>query len=112
MIQIYGATPIGDALTQLREVLGYDLRCYSDLTYSAAVVIASSDGLEVEIISAALGNGVEYISLVAGKVRSVSIVNDSNSPRLSGSVYISRHTPVGFGHRRQDLRGDRGVGRR
>ncbi|KLO33217.1 XdhC family protein [Mycobacterium haemophilum] len=93
LIQIYGATPIGDALAQLCEVLGYDVRRDSDLADSAAVVIASHGGPEAEIIRAALDNDVRYIGLVASKVRGASIVNGLE---LSAAERSRIHTPVGL----------------
>jgi xanthine dehydrogenase accessory factor len=93
LIQIYGATPIGDALAQLCGVLGYDVRRDTDLADATAVVIASHGGPEAEIIRAALDNGVGYIGLVASKVRGASILN---SLELSEAERARVHTPVGL----------------
>jgi xanthine dehydrogenase accessory factor len=93
LIQIYGATPIADALAQLCEVLGYDTRRDTDLADATAVVIASHGGPEAEIIRAALDNGVGYIGLVASKVRGASILNELE---LSDTERARIHTPVGL----------------
>jgi xanthine dehydrogenase accessory factor len=93
LIQIYGATPIGDALAQLCGVLGYDVRRDTDLADATAVVIASHGGPEAEIIRAALDNGVGYIGLVASKVRGASILNSLD---LSEAERARVHTPVGL----------------
>src|SRR6516165_26715 len=93
LIQIYGATPIGDALAQLCEVLGYDVRRDTDLSDTTAVVIASHGGPEAEIIRAALDNGVGYIGLVASNVRGASILNELE---LSDAERARIRTPVGL----------------
>jgi xanthine/CO dehydrogenase XdhC/CoxF family maturation factor/YHS domain-containing protein len=97
LIRIYGATPIADALMQVCAVLGYeavgDARDETELTDSAAVVIASHGGPEAEIIRAALDNGVGYIGLVASKVRGLSILNELE---LSDTERARVHTPVGL----------------
>ena len=97
LIRIYGATPIADALIQVCAVLGYeavgDARGETELTDTAAVVIASHGGPEAEIIRAALDNGVGYIGLVASKVRGLSILNELE---LSDTERARVHTPVGL----------------
>jgi xanthine dehydrogenase accessory factor len=97
LIRIYGATPIADALTQLCDVLGYEVlreaRGDTDLADTSAVVIASHGGPEAEIIRTALDNGVGYIGLVASKVRGASILNELE---LSDAERARIHTPVGL----------------
>ena len=97
LIQIYGATPIGDALAQLCEVLGYDVRRDTELADATAlptaIVIASHGGPEAEIIRAALDNGVGYIGLVASQVRGAAILNGLE---LSEAERARVHTPVGL----------------
>jgi len=93
LIQIYGATPIGDALAQLCEVLGYDVRRDTELADATAVVIASHGGPEAEIIRAALDNGVGYIGLVASQVRGAAILNELE---LCEAERARVHTPVGL----------------
>ena len=93
LIQIYGATPIGDALAQLCEVLGYDVRRDTEPADATAVVIASHGGPEAEIIRAALDNGVGYIGLVASQVRGAAILNELE---LCEAERARVHTPVGL----------------
>ena len=93
LIQIYGATPIGDALAQLCEVLGYDVRRDTEPADATAVVIASHGGPEAEIIRTALDNGVRYIGMVASQVRGASILNELE---LSEAERARVHTPVGL----------------
>jgi xanthine dehydrogenase accessory factor len=93
LIQIYGATPIAEALAQLCGVLGYDARRDNHLADATAVVIASHGGPEAEIIRAALDNGVGYIGLVASKVRGAAILNELE---LSDAERARIHTPVGL----------------
>jgi len=93
LIQIYGATPIGDALAQLCEVLGYDVRRDTEPADATAVVIASHGGPEAEIIRAALDNGVGYIGVVASQVRGAAILNELE---LCEAERARVHTPVGL----------------
>ena len=93
LIQIYGATPIGDALAQLCEVLGYDVRRDTEPADATAVVIASHGGPEAEIIRAALDNRVGYIGLVASQVRGAAILNELE---LCEAERARVHTPVGL----------------
>lgn len=62
LIQIYGETPIADALIELCGLLGYDARRDTDPADTdalpTAIVIASHGGPEAEIIRTALDNGV------------------------------------------------------
>src|SRR6201997_1197695 len=92
LIRVYGATPIAEALAQLCGVLGYDVRRDTDPVDATAVVLASHGGQEVEIIRAALVNGVPYIGLVASRVRGASILD---SLGLSEAERARGHTPVG-----------------
>jgi len=93
LIQLYGATPIADALAQLCGVLGFEARRGTDLAGATAVVIASHGGPEADIIRAALDNDVGYIGLVASKVRGASILNELE---LSDAERARIHTPVGL----------------
>lgn len=93
LVRIYGATPIADALNQVCELLGYDVRRETDRADTSAVVIASHGGPEAELIRAALDNGVAYIGLVASKVRGASILNGLE---LTDAERARIHTPVGL----------------
>lgn len=93
LVRIYGATPIADALAQVCDVLGYDVRRESDADDATAVVIASHGGPEADIIRAALDNGVGYIGLVASKVRGAAILDQLE---LTDTELARIHTPVGL----------------
>ncbi|OBG33727.1 carbon monoxide dehydrogenase [Mycobacterium alsense] len=95
LIRIHGSTPIADALAQLCEVLGYDVERDDDPADASAtaVVIASHGGPEAEIIRAALDHGVDYIGLVASRVRGASILGQLE---LSDAERARIHTPVGL----------------
>ncbi|OSC38133.1 XdhC family protein [Mycobacterium decipiens] len=97
LIRVYGATPIAGALVRVCEVLGYEarleVRSETDLADTAAVVIASHGGPEADIIRTALDNGVNYIGLVASKVRGAAILN---SLELSEAERACVYTPVGL----------------
>jgi xanthine dehydrogenase accessory factor len=93
LIRVCGATPIADALVELCEVLGYDVRRETNLAETSAVVIASHGGPEGEIVRAALDNGVGYIGLVASRVRGASILNELD---LSDAERARVHSPVGL----------------
>ena len=95
LVQIRGATPIADKLTEMCGVLGFEVdRDESgDLTQATAVVIASHGGPEAEMIRAALDARVRYIGLVASKVRGAAILD---SLALSEDERARVHTPVGL----------------
>ncbi|REO45885.1 XdhC family protein, partial [Mycobacterium tuberculosis] len=97
LIQIYGETPIADALIELCGLLGYDARRDTDPADTdalpTAIVIASHGGPEAEIIRTALDNGVGYVGLVASTVRGASILDSLD---LSDAERARVHTPVGL----------------
>lgn len=97
LIRVCGDTPIADALVQLCHVLGYDARReiegVTDLSDTAAVVIASHGGPEAEIIRTALDHGVGYIGLVASTVRGAAILNELE---LGEPERARIHSPVGL----------------
>ncbi|MDH6198158.1 xanthine dehydrogenase accessory factor [Mycobacterium frederiksbergense] len=98
LVQIFGATPIADAMVALCEILGYEVRRLdapdgADPGNATAVVIASLGGPEAEMIRSALDAGVGYIGLVAGRVRGASILDGLG---LSEAERARVHTPVGL----------------
>ncbi|OBK21603.1 carbon monoxide dehydrogenase [Mycobacterium asiaticum] len=93
LVRIFGSTPIADALIDVCGVLGYDARRDADLADATAVVIASHGGPEAEIIRAALDHDVQYIGLVASKVRGASILGELD---ISEAERSRIHTPVGM----------------
>lgn len=97
LVQIFGGTPIADAMVELCGILGYDVRRLdepgSDPGDATAVVIASLGGLEGEVIRAAVDAGVGYIGLVASRVRGASILDGLG---LTEAERARVHTPVGL----------------
>lgn len=96
MVQIFGGTPVADALNELCAVLGYEVERLDgpdDSGSATAVVIASLGGAEAGVIRAALDAGVGYIGLVASRVRGASIVDGLE---LTEAERARVHTPVGL----------------
>ncbi|MFV8166978.1 XdhC family protein [Mycobacterium sp. 134] len=97
LVQIFGGTPIADAMVELCGILGYDVRRLddpgSDPGDATAVVIASLGGPEGEVIRAAVDAGVGYIGLVASRVRGASILDGLG---LTEAERTRVHTPVGL----------------
>lgn len=97
LVQIFGGTPIADAMVELCGILGYDVRRLdepgSDPGDATAVVIASLGGPEGEAIRAAVDAGVGYIGLVASRVRGASILDGLG---LTEAERARVHTPVGL----------------
>jgi xanthine dehydrogenase accessory factor len=98
LVQIVGATPVGDRVIDLCTVLGYDVRRRetadsTDFGDTTAVVIASLGGPEAEVIRGALDAGVGYIGLVASRVRGASILTGL---ALTEAERARVHTPVGL----------------
>lgn len=97
LVQIFGGTPIADAMVELCGILGYDVRRLddpgADLGDATAVVIASLGGPEGEVIRAAVDAGVGYVGLVASRVRGASILDGLG---LTEAERARVHTPVGL----------------
>lgn len=97
LVQIFGGTPIADAMVELCGTLGYDVRRLddpgADLGDATAVVIASLGGPEGEVIRAAVDAGVGYVGLVASQVRGASILDGLG---LTEAERARVHTPVGL----------------
>ncbi|WP_067671201.1 XdhC family protein [Nocardia miyunensis] len=100
LVRICGATPIADVLAEMCELVGFEVQrtaAEADSPDSpadtTAVVIASHGGPEAEMIRAALDAGVEYIGLVASKVRGASILEGLE---LTDAERARVRTPVGL----------------
>jgi xanthine dehydrogenase accessory factor len=95
LIRICGGTPIADALADICGVLGYDVQRddSEDLAAPTAMVIATHGGPEAEMIRAALDAGVDYVGLVASKVRGRAILDQAE---LTDAERARVHTPVGL----------------
>ncbi|MFV8054345.1 XdhC family protein [Mycobacterium sp. 48b] len=97
LVQIFGGTPIADAMVELCAILGYEVRRLDepglDPEDATAVVIASLGGPEDQVIRAALDAGVGYIGLVASRVRGASVLDGLG---LTEAERGRVHTPVGL----------------
>ncbi|WP_422742642.1 XdhC family protein [Mycobacterium sp. WMMD1722] len=95
LVRVCGATPIAEALAEVCAVLGYEVhRDHGrELSGTTAVVIASHGGPEAEMIRAALDAGVDYIGLVASRVRGAAVLAPLN---LTAAERLRVHTPVGL----------------
>lgn len=97
VLSLYGDTPIADAVVEFARVLDLDVvrvsatdAVTSDAT---AVIIASLGGEEALTIRAALDAGVQYIGLVASRVRGAAVLEQLE---LADSERARVHTPVGM----------------
>ncbi|MDI9917596.1 XdhC family protein [Rhodococcus sp. IEGM 1379] len=100
VLGIFGDTPIAEALAEFAGLLQFDVaHCSIDAApqsipeETTAVIIASLGGEEAQTVRAALDAGVEYIGLVASRVRGASVFDQLE---LTESERARVHTPVGL----------------
>lgn len=97
VLSLYGDTPIADAVVEFARVLDLDVvrsSAAEAVTEDAtAVIIASLGGEEALTIRAALDAGVQYIGLVASRVRGAAVLEQLE---LTDSERARVHTPVGM----------------
>ncbi|MDV8067445.1 XdhC family protein [Rhodococcus sp. IEGM 1366] len=97
VLSLYGDTPIVDAVVEFARVLDLDVvrsSAAEAVTEDAtAVIIASLGGEEALTIRAALDAGVQYIGLVASRVRGAAVLEQLE---LTDSERARVHTPVGM----------------
>ncbi|WP_092808721.1 XdhC family protein [Rhodococcus globerulus] len=97
VLSLYGDTPIADAVVEFARVLDLDVVRSSvaeAVTEDAtAVIIASLGGEEALTIRAALDAGVQYIGLIASRVRGAAVLEQLE---LTDSERARVHTPVGM----------------
>lgn len=101
LVQLYGGTPIADALADVIGLLGFALQRNDStevaesesLRGATAVVIASHGGTESAEIRAALDAGVGYIGLVASRTRGAAVLAELD---LDEAERARIHTPVGL----------------
>ncbi|NMD63726.1 UNVERIFIED_ORG: xanthine dehydrogenase accessory factor [Nocardia globerula] len=97
VLSLYGDTPIADAVVEFARVLDLDVvrsSAAEAVTEDAtAVIIASLGGEEALTIRAALDAGVQYIGLVASRVRGAAVLEQLE---LADSERARVHTPVGM----------------
>lgn len=98
LVRVLGTTPIGVALAQVGDSLGYDVQPWdasavNDLSMTDAVVVASHGNGEEVTLEAAVRSGVPYIGLVASRKRGAAVLaaldlTDDEKSRI--------HTPAGL----------------
>ena len=97
VLSLYGDTPIADAVVEFARVLDLDVVRVSAAEAvtpdATAVIIASLGGEEALTIRAALDAGVQYIGLVASRVRGAAVLEQLE---LTDSERARIHTPVGM----------------
>ena len=97
VLSLYGDTPIADAVVEFARVLDLDVvrsSAAEAVTDDAtAVIIASLGGEEALTIRAALDAGVQYIGMVASRVRGAAVLEQLE---LTDSERARVHTPVGM----------------
>ncbi|MGG7103603.1 XdhC family protein [Rhodococcus sp. 24CO] len=97
VLSLYGDTPIADAVVEFARVLDLDVVRVSAaeaVTEDAtAVIIASLGGEEALTIRAALDAGVQYVGMVASRVRGAAVLEQLE---LTESERARVHTPVGM----------------
>ncbi len=97
LLNVVGATPIAEAVSLLAAPLGFEVKrsiasepCGPGTT---AVIVSSHGRFEVESIRWALDQGVQFVGLVASRVRGAAIVAELE-PTPEERTRI--HTPVGI----------------
>ena len=98
LVRILGTTPIGVALAQVGDALGYDVQAWdatsvSDLGVTSAVVVASHGNNEEVVLEAAVKAGVPYIGLVASRKRGAAVLQALD---LTDDEKARIHTPAGL----------------
>lgn len=97
-VVVVGEAPIAQALERLATAAGYDVqraaaehvKLHAD---DAAVVVASHGGSEVQVLSAALREGVPYVALVASRRRGEAVRGALTVP---DELKAQLHTPAGL----------------
>ncbi len=96
LLLVHGDSPIAMALVSLGERLGYQVSSTDDgldPADAAAVVCASHGRDEEQVLTAALGAGVEYVGLVASRKRGESVVASLD---VDEAARARVHTPAGL----------------
>jgi xanthine dehydrogenase accessory factor len=100
-IAVVGSSPIGQAVADLARHLGYQVATQvGDGPLPEAVVIASHGEDEAEPLTAAMRGGVDYIGLVASRLRGPSVLesldladDDKSRIHTPAGLDINAHTP-------------------
>ena len=79
LLHLVGATPITDSLAGMAGPLGFVVERAEDSrppSGAVAVIVATHGGAEAAAIRAALDAGVDFVGLVAGRRRSVAVLDE------------------------------------
>ncbi|TEX46248.1 MAG: hypothetical protein B7C55_14350 [Actinomycetales bacterium mxb001] len=98
LVRVLGTTPIGIALAQVGDALGYDVQPWdaadsNDLSFTDAVIVASHGNGEEAVLEAAVKSGVPYIGLVASRKRGAAVLQSLD---LTDDEKSHIHTPAGL----------------
>lgn len=98
LVRVLGTTPIGIALAQVGDALGYDVQPWdaadsNDLSFTDAVIVASHGNGEEAVLEAAVKSGVPYIGLVASRKRGAAVLQSLD---LTDDEKSRIHTPAGL----------------
>ena len=100
LLRVLGTTPIGVALAQVGQALGYDVEAWdrdrcgaADLMSTDAIVVASHGNGEEVALESAVRAGVPYVGLVASRKRGLAVLESTD---LTPAERASIHTPAGL----------------
>ncbi|MFM9049132.1 MAG: XdhC family protein [Actinomycetota bacterium] len=98
LVRVQGTTPIGVALAQVGDSLGYDVQTWDaadagDLSTTDAVIVASHGNGEETVLEAAVRSGVPYVGLVASRKRGAAVLQALD---LTDAEKARIHTPAGL----------------
>jgi xanthine dehydrogenase accessory factor len=95
LVVVVGHSPIADAIAELAVAAGYEVeRDGAPLGPSVAAVVVSSHGSNEEgVLAEALRAGVQYVALVASKVRGKAVREALDVP---DELRAKLHTPAGL----------------
>lgn len=100
VVHLFGSTPIAEAVAEFAALLDLEVARASATVVpesipegTTAVVIASLGGEEAQAIRSALDAGVQYVGLVASRVRGAAVLDQLD---LTEPERARVHTPVGL----------------
>ena len=98
LVRVQGTTPIGIALAQVGDALGYDVQAWdsssvAELGVTQAVIVASHGNGEEVVLESAVKSGVPYIGLVASRKRGAAVLQSLD---LTEEEKSRIHTPAGL----------------
>jgi xanthine dehydrogenase accessory factor len=99
-IAVVGETPIGFALAELGEKLGYDVALSAgapDSTADDVALVVASHGREEEnALASALAAGVPYVGLVASRKRGAAVTEELRDRGIDDEQLMRLRTPAGL----------------